>query len=157
MRTCVSNPAVKNIGEDTIGVASGTLGILKVLLTEQALEALSFTPYPGLEETAAKVDTTAIDALAANLDTARQAGDDAELLHAIGGMATLGVDFQTGITGVYNCSTATASTTASTAARGCSRAPTTTTFAGQSGWSRRWMLPPRCHPKQPSQSRGSSV
>src|ERR1700730_1209982 len=84
----VSNPAVKNIGGDTVGFASGTLGILKLLLTEHALEALSFTPYPGLEETAAKVDTTATDALAANLDTARQAGDDAELLHAIGGMAT---------------------------------------------------------------------
>jgi hypothetical protein len=54
----VSNPAVKNIGGDTVGFAGRTLGILKLLLTEHALEALSFTPYPGLEETAAKVDTT---------------------------------------------------------------------------------------------------
>ena len=69
------------------------------------------------------------DALAANFDTARQAGDDAELLHTIGGMATLGVDFQTASTACTTCSTATASTTASTAARGCSRPPTTTTFA----------------------------
>jgi hypothetical protein len=63
----VSNPAVKNIGGDTVGFAGGTLGILKLLLTEHALEALSFTPYPGLEEAAAKVDTTATDALAAKL------------------------------------------------------------------------------------------
>jgi hypothetical protein len=62
----VSNPAVKNIGADTVGFAGGTLGILKLLLTEHALEALS-TPYPGLEETTAKLDTTATDALAAKL------------------------------------------------------------------------------------------
>jgi hypothetical protein len=42
----VSNPAVKKIGADTVGFASGTLGILKILLTGKSLEAVSFTAYP---------------------------------------------------------------------------------------------------------------
>jgi hypothetical protein len=39
----VSNPAIKKIGPDTVGFASGTLGILKILLTGTALETV-WTP-----------------------------------------------------------------------------------------------------------------
>lgn len=36
----VSNPAVKELGSDTVAFASGTLGILKLLVSGQALEAV---------------------------------------------------------------------------------------------------------------------
>ncbi len=98
----VSNPAVKNLGSNTVAFASGTLGILKLLLTGQALESVSFTPYPGLEELAAEADTAAVEALCTRVDAARRAQDDAALLTAITGMGSLGVNFQTGINGVYN-------------------------------------------------------
>ena len=98
----VSNPAVKRIGADTVGFASGTLGILKILLTGKALEAVTFTAYPGLEQTAGKADEKAVAALLAEVDAARRSKDDAKLLAAIGGMDRLGVNFETGINGVYN-------------------------------------------------------
>ena len=98
----VSNPAIKKIGPDTVGFASGTLGILKILLTGTALEAVSFTPYPGLEQWAEKASEQAVSALLAEVDAARRAKDDAKLLAAIGGMDRLGVNFETGINGVYN-------------------------------------------------------
>ncbi len=98
----VSNPAVKKMGTDTVGFASGTLGIRKILLTGTALEDLSFTPYPGLEQEAKKADAKAVTALVAEVDAARRAKDDARLLAAIGGIERLGVTFQTGINGVYN-------------------------------------------------------
>ncbi len=82
----VSNPALKKVGADTIGFASGTLGILKILLTGKALEALSFTAYPGLEDWAKKANDKAVAALLADVDAARRAKDDAKLLAAIGGM-----------------------------------------------------------------------
>jgi hypothetical protein len=98
----VSNPAIKKIGPDTVGFASGTLGILKILLSGTALEAVSFTPYPGLEQWAEKASEQAVSALLAEVDAARRAKDDAKLLTAIGGMDRLGVNFETGINGVYN-------------------------------------------------------
>jgi hypothetical protein len=98
----VSNPVVKKIGADTVGFASGTLGILKVLLTGKALEAVAFTPYPGLELAAEKADEKAVAALLAEVDAARRPKDDAKLLAAIGGMDRLGVNFETGINGIYN-------------------------------------------------------
>ena len=63
---------------------------------------MSFTPYPGLEQQAQKADESAIRAMLAELDTARRAQDDAKLLAAIDGMDRLGVNFETGINGVYN-------------------------------------------------------
>lgn len=98
----VSNPALKKVGTDTIGFASGTLGILKILLTGKALEPVSFTSYPGLEEWAPKADEKGVAALLAEVDAARREKDDAKLLAAIGGMDRVGVNFETGINGVYN-------------------------------------------------------
>jgi hypothetical protein len=98
----VSNPAIKKIGGDTVAFASGTLGILKLLLTGKALEALSFTPYPGFEKDAQKATPDAIDSLVQAWDAARRAKDDARLLEAISHMNGLGVNFQTAINGVYN-------------------------------------------------------
>jgi hypothetical protein len=98
----VSNPAIKKIGSDTVAFASGTLGIRKLLLTGKALEDVSFTPYPGLETEAKKADEKALAALLADVDTARREKDDGKLLAAIGGIEKLGVNFVTGINGVYN-------------------------------------------------------
>ena len=98
----VSNPAIKKIGPDTVGFASGTLGILKILLTGTALEAVSFMSYPGLEQWAEKASEQAVSALLAEVDAARRAKDDAKLLAAIGGMDRLGVNFESGSNGVYN-------------------------------------------------------
>src|ERR1700722_20187415 len=46
----VSIPTLKKLGTDTVAFASGTLGILKLLLSDKALEDLSFIPYPGFEK-----------------------------------------------------------------------------------------------------------
>jgi hypothetical protein len=98
----VSNPTVKKINSETIGFASGTLGILKLRLTGDDLDGVSFTPYPGFEETAASAGDDAVSGMLAEVDAARRAVDDAALLAAIGGMDRLGVNFETGINGVYN-------------------------------------------------------
>lgn len=98
----VSNPTIKKIGSDTVAFASGTLGIRKILLTGKACEEVAFTPYPGLEKEAEKADEKAVTALLAEVDAASRAKDDAKLLAAIGGIEKLGVNFETGINGVYN-------------------------------------------------------
>jgi hypothetical protein len=98
----VSNPAIKTIGSDTVGFASGTLGIRKILLTGDALEDLGFTPYPGLDDLAGKADKAAIDNVLSGIEAAGRAKDDAKLLDAIGGIDAIGVNFETGINGVYN-------------------------------------------------------
>ena len=98
----VSNPAVKKINSDTVAFASGTLGILKLRLTGDDLDAISFTPYPGFEDTAKLATDDAVKGLLAEVDAARRAVDDAALLSAIGGIERLGVNFETGINGVYN-------------------------------------------------------
>jgi hypothetical protein len=98
----VSNPAVKKIGSDTVAFASGTLGILKLRLTGDALDAVSFTPYPGFEATARSATDEAINGVLTEVDAARRAVDDTALLAAIGGVERLGVTFESGINGVYN-------------------------------------------------------
>jgi hypothetical protein len=98
----VSNPAIKNIGSETVAFASGTLGIRKILLTGNALENVSFMPYPGLEDLAAKADEKAVAAVLADMNAAARTKDDAKLLAAIGGIDKMGVNFVTGINGVYN-------------------------------------------------------
>ena len=98
----VSNPTVKKINSSTVAFASGTLGILKLRLTGEDLDATSFTPYPGFEDTAKLASDDAINELVAEVDAARRAVDDAALLAAIGGIERLGVNFETGINGVYN-------------------------------------------------------
>lgn len=98
----VSNPVIKRIGSDTVAFASGTLGIRKLLLTGKAFEDLSITPYPGLEKAVTKGDAKGILAILADVDAARREMDDAKLLAAIGGIEKLGVNFLTGINGVYN-------------------------------------------------------
>jgi len=98
----VSNPTVKKINSDTVAFASGTLGILKLRLTGEDLDATSFTPYPGFEDTAKLASDDAINELLAEVDAARRAVDDAALLAASGGIERLGVNFETGINGVYN-------------------------------------------------------
>jgi hypothetical protein len=47
-------------------------------------ESLSYTPYPGLEEVAAKVERN-VEAVLTDLDVAARAKDEAKLLTAIGG------------------------------------------------------------------------
>ena len=98
----VSNPAIKKIGKDTVAFASGTLGILKLLLTGSALETLGFTPYPGLERQAQKAGPEAIDSLVQAWNAARRAKNDARLLDAISHIEGLGVNFRTGGNGSYN-------------------------------------------------------
>ncbi len=98
----VSNPAVKKIGSDTVAFASGTLGVRKILLTGESFEDLSFTAYPGLEQIAQKANAQAVAALLAEVDAARRQKDDTKLLAAIAGIERLGVNFETGINGVYN-------------------------------------------------------
>lgn len=98
----VSNPAIKRIGADTVAFASGTLGIRKLLLTGKALESLSFTPYPGLEALAADADEAAVQGVLERIEAAGQAGDDDKLIEAISGVDEIGVNFETGINGVYN-------------------------------------------------------
>src|ERR1700754_4276018 len=61
----VSNPAVKKIGSDTVAFASGTLGILKLRLTGDELDAVSFTPYPGFEDIAKAATDDAVKGLLA--------------------------------------------------------------------------------------------
>jgi len=98
----VSNPTVKKIGSDTVAFASGTLGVRKLSLTGKSFESVSFTPYPGFEAQAQRADEKAVQALLAEVDVARRAKDDSKLLAAIGGIEHLGVNFETGINGVYN-------------------------------------------------------
>jgi hypothetical protein len=45
---------VQKIGADIVGFVSGTLGILKILLTGKVLEAVTFTTQSGLERMAEK-------------------------------------------------------------------------------------------------------
>jgi hypothetical protein len=98
----VSNPTVKKIGEDTVIFASGTLGIRKILATGKSFESLSFMPYPGMEDLAAKADDKAVSALLAEFDEARRAKDDAQILNAAAHIDRLGVTREAGINGVYN-------------------------------------------------------
>jgi hypothetical protein len=74
----VSNPALKKVGTDTIGFASGTLGVLKILLTGKALDVVSFMSYPGLEQWAEKADEKGVAALLAEVDSARRENDDSQ-------------------------------------------------------------------------------
>jgi hypothetical protein len=99
----VSNPTVKKIGSDTVLFASGTLGVRKLLATGRALENVSFTPYPGMEEIAAKADDKAVAALLAEFDDAAGEKDDGRLVTAATkGIEGLGVTLMAGINGVYN-------------------------------------------------------
>lgn len=98
----VSNPTVKRVGADTVIFASGTLGVRKILATGKAFESLSFTPYPGYAEKAAKADDAAVAALLAEFDAGRRARDEAKLVAAIAGFERLGVTRDDGINGVYN-------------------------------------------------------
>lgn len=91
-----SNPTVKKVGPDTVAFASGTLGIRKLLLTGKACEELAFTPYPGLEGAAKRIDASVVAVLLAKVDAARRAKDDGRLLTAIGGMEALGAPIPNG-------------------------------------------------------------
>jgi hypothetical protein len=97
----VSNPAVKKTGANTVGFASGTLGVLKIRLTGGSLEAISFTPYPGFEDAANAATDDAVNAVLAEVDAARRAVDDDGLLAALRAKR-LGVTMETGTNGVYN-------------------------------------------------------
>ena len=97
-----SNPAIKKIGKDTVAFASGTLGILKLLLTGKALEALGFMPYPGFESGAQKASPEAIESLAHACNSARRAKDDARLIDAISHIDGLGVNFRSAGNGRHN-------------------------------------------------------
>jgi hypothetical protein len=98
----VSNPTVKKVGGDTVVLAPGTLGIQKVLATGEAFELVHFLPYPGLEERARRADDQAIAAALQEVDAARRTHDDMRLAAIPELLARLGLDFDTGINGVYN-------------------------------------------------------
>ena len=70
--------------DDTVGFASRTLCIRKILLTGDALEDIDYMPYPGLEDLTAKADEKAVAAVLADMDTAARTYDDAKMLAAIG-------------------------------------------------------------------------
>jgi hypothetical protein len=77
--------------------------VRKILATGTALENISFTPYPGMEEIAAKADEKAVSALLAEFDEAARAKDDDRLVTAATkGIEGLGVTLLAGINGVYN-------------------------------------------------------
>ena len=88
--------------DDTVGFASRTLCIRKILLTGDALEDIDYMPCPGLEDLTAKADEKTVAAVLADMDTAARTHDDAKMLAAIGGIDKMGVNFETGINGVYN-------------------------------------------------------
>jgi len=99
----VSNPTVKKIGSDTVMFASGIFGVRKILATGKAFENLSFTPYPGYEDRAARTDEKRVAMLLAELDAARRAKDDAKLISlTTNGLESIGWNLVDGINGVYN-------------------------------------------------------
>jgi hypothetical protein len=98
----VSNPTVKKIGSDTVGFASGAFGIRKILLTGTQLESISFTPYPGMEQAAAKADEKSVNAVLTDFNAAATAKDEAKMLAATTRMGQLGVNLQNGTNGAYN-------------------------------------------------------
>ena len=98
----VSNPTIKKAGGEIIVLAPGTLGIQKIIATGTAFELVTFLPYPGLEERANRVNNRAIASALNEVDAARRGGDDARLAAAPALLAKLGLDFNTGVNGVYN-------------------------------------------------------
>lgn len=98
----VSNPTLKKIGDDTVAVASGMLGIRKLLLTGKRFESVSYLPYPGFEQQSATATEEAVKALLAEWDEARRARDDDRLSEAIDHIERLGFTHEIGINGVYN-------------------------------------------------------
>jgi hypothetical protein len=98
----VSNPTVKKIGSDTVGFASGAFGIRKILLAGTQLESISFTPYPGMEQAAAKADEKTVNAVLTDFNAAATAKDEAKMLAATTRMGQLGVNLQNGTNGAYN-------------------------------------------------------
>jgi hypothetical protein len=98
----VSNPTVKRIGSDTVGFASGAFGIRKILLTGTQLESISYTPYPGMEQAAAKADEKSVNAVLADFNAAATAKDEGKMLAATTRMEQLGLNLQNGSNGAYN-------------------------------------------------------
>lgn len=103
---------MQKIGADIVGFISGTLGILKILLTGKVLEAVTFTTHPGLEQIAEKRTRGRLRLLSA-FDAERRLKEDTKLQAPTAGMDRPGVNFQTGINGATIRSIATVSTTAS--------------------------------------------
>jgi hypothetical protein len=98
----VSNPTIKKVGTDVIVLAPGTLGLQKIIATGDAFELVTFLPYPGLEERARRVNNRAIATALNEIDAARREGDDARLAAAPELLAKLGLDFKSGVNGIYN-------------------------------------------------------
>lgn len=97
-----SNPAIKQVGDETIAFASGAVGVQKLRLTGTALEAGNFVAYPGFEEQAAKASNEHIATVLDQLNKASRAKDEAAILEALKSMDTMGLNLETGINGVYN-------------------------------------------------------
>jgi hypothetical protein len=98
----VSNPTIKKVGAEAIVLAPGTLGLQKIIATGDAFELVTFLPYPGLEERARKVNNRAIASALMEVDAARRVRDDARLAAAPELLAKLGLDFTSGVNGIYN-------------------------------------------------------
>ena len=98
----VSNPTLKKIGRDTVGIGSGMFGIRKLLLTDKSFESISYLPYPGFEAQNGKATEAATQALLEDWDDARRTRDDDRLTKAIDKIADLGFSHEVGINGVYN-------------------------------------------------------
>lgn len=98
-----SNPTFKHVGNDTIGFASGAIGVQKILLTDGALEPVGpLLAYPGFEKNAAQATPAALDKAAGALDEAARSKDEARILGALKGLGAAGLNMESGINGVYN-------------------------------------------------------
>ena len=75
-----SNPTVKKESHETILIAAGITGIRKINATGKSLDQVSFLPYPGLEELAARATPETLEAALAETAAAVRAKDDAKII-----------------------------------------------------------------------------
>ncbi len=97
-----SNPAIKQLGSETIAFASGAVGVQKLRLTGKAMEAGNFVAYPGFEKEAEMASAATIQAVLDKLNAAERAQDEHKIVDALGAMGAMGLNLETGINGVYN-------------------------------------------------------
>lgn len=98
-----SNPTFKHMGSDTVGFASGAIGIQKILLTNGALEPIgALLPYPGFEANAKQTTPEALDKALVSLDQAARDKNEAGIIGALKGLGDAGLNMESGINGVYN-------------------------------------------------------
>ena len=97
-----SHPTVKNVGGERIIIASGVDGIRKILATGEALDLISFIPYPGHEDYPHKATPAALQAALEKADAAYRSKDEATILAMSGPMAEIGFNRLQIAGGTYN-------------------------------------------------------